>query len=257
LEKLPNGNEDRRNGMIDEGCPGIRAMLQAGGKGTRLYPATADLPKPLLRVGGVPLLERLLRQVFDSGIRDVTIITGWLGEQVRTHVEALHGIPKDAVLQFVQEPRQLGNIGGLALVPRKPEPILFAFGDLLTDLDFRRLISLHRETRSDITLTSHYEQHRLTLGELIVEDERVVGYKEKPIKNFLICSGIAVFEPCVLDLIDLSVATGISDLISAAIAASLKVTHWTHGAFWMDINTPELMETAERQLALRSAAARS
>jgi NDP-sugar pyrophosphorylase family protein len=203
------------------------------------------------------LLERLLRQVFDSGIRDVTIITGWMGEQVRTHVEALRDVPKDAALHFIQEPRQLGNVGGVALAPRKPEPTLFAFGDLLTDLDFRRLISMHRDTGSDITLTSHYEQHRLTLGELIVENNKVVGYKEKPVKHFLICSGIAVFEPCVLNLIDLSAPTGISDLISAAIAASLKVTHWTHGAFWMDINTPELMETAERQLELRSGAVRS
>lgn len=240
--------------MTNEDCLDIRAVLQAGGKGTRLYPATADLPKPLLRVGGVPLLERLLRQVLDSGIRDVTIITGWLGDQVRTHVEGLRDLPSDAEVQFIQETRQLGNIGGLALAPRKPEPILFAFGDLLTDLDFRQLISLHRAAESDITLTSHYEQHRLTLGELIVEEGRVIGYKEKPIKNFLICSGIAVFEPSVLDLIDLSAPTGISDLISAAIASSLKVNHWTHGAFWMDINTPELMEIAERALMSRAAA---
>lgn len=240
--------------MTNEDRPGVRAVLQAGGKGTRLYPATANLPKPLLKVGGIPLLERLLRQILNAGIHDVTIITGWLGQQVRAHVEGLRDLPEDAALQFIQEPRQLGNIGGLALARRKAEPILFAFGDLLTDLDFRRLISLHRETRSDITLTSHYEQHRLTLGELVVEDERVIGYKEKPVKSFLICSGIAVFEPSVLDLLDVSVPTGISDLISAAIAASLKVTHWTHGAFWMDINTPELMETAERELMLRSAA---
>lgn len=243
--------------MTNQACSDIRAVLQAGGKGTRLYPATTNLPKPLLRVGEVPLLERLLRQVLESGIRDITIITGWLGEQVQAHVESLRDLPRDLVLQFVQEPRQLGNIGGLALTPRKPGPILFAFGDLLTDLDFRQLISLHLETGSDITLTSHYEQHRLTLGELMVEDHTVVGYKEKPIKEFLICSGIAVFEPGVLDLIDPSVPTGISDLISCSIARSLKVTHWTHGAFWMDINTPELMETAERELASRFAMARS
>ena len=138
--------------MTIEDCSTVRAVIQAGGKGTRLYPATANLPKPLLRVGGVPLLERLLRQLLDTGIRDVTIITGWLGEQVQAHIEGLRDLPKDAAIQFFQEPRQLGNIGGLALAARKPEPILFLFGDLLTDLDFNQLISLHRQTGGDITL---------------------------------------------------------------------------------------------------------
>lgn len=239
--------------MSDSSQLNLRGVLQAGGKGTRLYPATEDIPKPLLQVGGVPMLERLLRQFLATGIRDITIITGWLADKIEAHISSLRDLPSDLSLRYIREPRQLGNIGALSLLPQKPNPILFAFGDLITDLDFSRLIALHLATGGEITLASHYEQHRLTLGELSVKGDLVVDYKEKPTKEFLICSGIAVFQPSVPSLIDDSRPTGISDLILSAIARSMKVTHWTHGAFWMDINTPELKEAAEREVSLRGA----
>jgi NDP-sugar pyrophosphorylase family protein len=227
----------------------VRGVLQAGGMGSRLYPATANLPKPLLKVGGVPMVERLLRQFVDAGIREITVITGFLAAQVESHLNTLTGLPDDLQIDILREPRAMGNIGALALLPRNEKPVLFAFGDLVTNLDFARLLRIHAAADSQATLTSHYENHRLTLGELVVDGDEVTGYHEKPLKQFLICSGIAVFERPALDLLEGRGSCGISDLINAALAESMKITHWTHGSFWMDINTPELWEIAERELA--------
>jgi len=232
----------------------VRAVIQAGGKGTRLGPATANIPKPLLKVGGVPLVERLFRQIAATGIRDITVITGWLGEQVEAHLGNLNDLPRDLDVKFLREPKVMGNIGALGLL-RGPAPCLFLFGDLLTNLDFARLLDLHRRTSAQATLTSHYEDHRLALGELSVDGDTVTDYQEKPLKRFLICSGIAVFEPEVLELVDESRPFGISDLIRAALQRRMHVVHWTHGAFWMDINTPEAKEQAEAELARMQVAA--
>jgi NDP-sugar pyrophosphorylase family protein len=232
----------------------VRAVIQAGGKGTRLVPA-ANIPKPLVKVGGIPLVERLLRQITATGIRDVTVVTGWLGEQIEAHFANLPDVPPDLDLKFLREPKVMGNIGALGLLRGQPGPHLFLFGDLLTNLDFGRLLEIHRRSGADATLTSHYEEHRLTLGELVVDGDTVTDYQEKPLKRFLICSGIAVFEPQVLDLIDESRPFGISDLIRAALQRHMHVVHWTHGAFWMDINTPEAKEQAELELARMQVAA--
>jgi NDP-mannose synthase len=232
---------------------GVHGVLQAGGKGTRLVPATTTVPKPLIKVDGVPMIERLLRQFVDCGIRVITVITGWLGEEVETYLGTLTQLPVDLQLNFIRESRPMGNIGALAQMPPGPEPILFAFGDLVTDLDFGKLLAVHRQMGAQATLASHYESHQLTLGELLVRGSQVTDYQEKPLKKFLICSGIAVFEPPVLELLDVFRPMGISDLIKAALARSVNVAHWTHGAFWIDVNTPQALEIAERQLFHKSA----
>jgi NDP-sugar pyrophosphorylase family protein len=155
-------------------------------------------------------------------------------------------------LDFIRETQPMGNIGALGQLAAVTKPILFAFGDLVTDLDFAQLMAMHRQQGAQVTLTSHYETHRLQLGELVVEDQRVMGYQEKPLKQFLICSGIGVFEPEVLKLLEAGRPAGISDLIRAAIGEGMHVIHWTHGAFWMDVNTPKALEEAESALARKA-----
>lgn len=228
----------------------VRVVLQAGGRGERLRPATDHTPKPLLPVAGVPMVERLFRQLLAGGARDFTVITGWLGEQIQAHLTGLPGLPADLRFHFLQEATPLGNAGALRLVPEGEGPVLLCFGDLVTDLDYGKLLAIHRERGAAVTLTSHTESLRLRLGELLVEGDTVTGYLEKPEKHFLICSGIAVFEPAVLQLIPPDRPTGLVDVIMAALGAGFEVTHWVHGAFWRDVNSSEAL--AEADAALRA-----
>jgi NDP-sugar pyrophosphorylase family protein len=242
----------KRGYLVKLDANDVEVVIQAGGKGTRLLPATENVPKPLVEVAGLPIIEILFRQMIGCGLRRFTVITGWLGERIEEHLRALTNIPNDVQLNFIREYAPKGNIGSLACLPSIQKPVLFSFGDLITDLDFAELLCMHRTLGADATLTSHYETHQLTLGELLVCNNYVADYQEKPTKRFLICSGIAVFEPEVLDLIETSRSFGISDLIRAALARSLKVAHWTHGAFWIDVNDSQALKRAEVEFTRRS-----
>jgi NDP-sugar pyrophosphorylase family protein len=113
-------------------------------------------------------------------------------------------------------------------------------------------MKVHTRGGADVTLASHYEEHRLQLGELVVRDREVIGYNEKPSKTFLICSGIGVFEPGVVCLVQREGLRGLSDWITSAIAAGFRVTHWVHRAFWRDVNSLEALREADVALATSS-----
>lgn len=228
----------------------VRVVIQAGGRGERMGALSTELPKPMLRVGGVPMVERLLRQVVGAGYRSVTVITGWLGERIQEHLESLQDLP-DIELRFHAEQGRRGNAGALADLPADSRPTLFLFGDLVTALDFRSLLQVHHAGGAHATLCSHWESHRVRLGELLVQGEEVTAYLEKPWKNFLICSGIAVFEPEVCAVADKNTPMGLSDLVTRAIEQGLRVRHWTHGAFWMDVNAPEDLDRATEAVSAR------
>jgi len=230
--------------------PQVHALVQAGGKGMRLRPATTDRPKPMLEVGGLPMVERILRSLVDAGIDRITVITGHPGEVVRSHLAGLDDLNRRARIDFFAEPEPLGNVGAMGRVPLERPLALLVFGDLVTDLDFRELVERHVRQGVDILLASHHETHRLQLGELLVAGERVVGYREKPEKRFLICSGIGLFRRETLAAIPVDgTPFGLADLVTACLERGHAVAHWEHGAFWMDVNSPEALAEADRRVA--------
>jgi mannose-1-phosphate guanylyltransferase len=226
----------------------VHGVLQAGGRGSRMEAAGCAEPKPLCRVRGVPMVERLLRAMVRSGIRRVSVLTGFKGDLVERHLHGLADLPGDLRLECIRETRPRGNVGGLSDVDVQGERVLFSFADLVTDLDFTTLVDLHRRRGCDVTLASHHESIRMRLGELEVDRAEVLAYREKPEKRFLICSGIAVLERSVVECIDPDRPVGMSDLVTVAIARGHMVTHWEHGARWMDVNTPEELDQANRML---------
>ncbi len=214
---------------------GVRAVLQAGGRGQRMG---GEIPKPMREVDGVPMVERLLRRLVGAGVRDVTVVTGWLGDVVEQHIDGLSPLADGVVINYLREMSPLGNAGALGLVPRT-SPAVLVFADLVTDLDFADLVRVHQERGAAVTLASHTEQVRVRLGEIVADGDRVRAYLEKPLKTFLICSGVAVFEPEVLALAVADPPVGLSDLVTRALDAGHEVTHWLHGATWTDVNTPD------------------
>src|SRR3954451_19993428 len=155
----------------------VHVVVQAGGKGMRLRPATEDVPKPMLPVAGVPMVERLLRALVRAGADRLTVVTGHRGQVVRRHLEGLAALDRPVAIDFLDEPAPLGNAGALGLVRAERPWVLFLFGDLVTDLDFCKLLARPARSGADLLLTSLHEAHRLQRGELVVEGERVVGYR--------------------------------------------------------------------------------
>ena len=223
-----------------------RIVLQAGGDGRRLKSVDDSRAKPMLTVGGKPIIERLLAQLVAAGSREFIVVTGSTGDAIEEHITALARTAfRGADISFYREPQPLGNAGALARLRRGTGTTVFLFADLVTDIDFAALLRTHHERACDITLASHYEEHRLSLGELVTEGDAVMDYLEKPTKRFLICSGIAAIQPSALDIAAQMIPPfGISDFVNTARRETCRVTHWLHGARWLDVNTPEILQRA-------------
>ena len=209
---------------------------------------SAFIPKHLLPVCGMPMAERILRQLIASGIRKVFIITGFLGQKIESHFQSLNNLPSDLELNYIRETTKRGDIGSLADVPVKAGTTLWIYGDLVTNLDFSKLVSIHCGRGCSITLASHYETHRVRLGELIAQGNKVIHYLEKPTKRYLICSGIAAIDAQIIPLVERAIPMGLDELVEKSIAHGFQVTHWLHGAFWVDVNDPDLLLKAEKGL---------
>jgi NDP-sugar pyrophosphorylase family protein len=164
------------------------------------------------------------------------------------------GLPPGVSIHLIREATPRGNAGALGDVPSGGRDVLLAFSDLVTEVDFGRLLAVHRARGADVTLASHHEPIRLRLGELVADAEgHVADYLEKPLKHYLACSGITFFRPRVLELVPAGATAGLVDVVKAAMARGYNVTHWVHGALWMDVNTPEDLEHAREVLAARPA----
>jgi NDP-sugar pyrophosphorylase family protein len=220
----------------------VQAVLQAGGRGERLRPLTDTTPKPLVPVAGMPMIERLVRQLADSGVRTITVITAWLGHRIEEHLGAVTGLPPELQMSFLRERSPLGTLGALGSIEPRHVRTLFLFADLVTDLDFRQLFAVHLDRGADMTLASHLEGHRLRLGEIESKGDRVTAYSEKPEKLYTICSGIAVFDSSLARLIE--GPAGFSEFVTSAVEGGYHVTHWRHGASWLDVNSQDALTEA-------------
>jgi NDP-sugar pyrophosphorylase family protein len=198
------------------------------------------------------MVERLLQQFADAGVRRITVVIGPNGHAIRARVlRHAESLPRSLQLDFFEEQTPLGNTGALGEIDTGDADVLLCFADLVTDLDFARFCEIHAQRACNVTLTSHFEHHQLTLGELVVDGDAVHGYLEKPRKAFLICSGIALFDARAMRVARaLPRPFGLSDLVLAALAAGCSVTHWQHRAYWIDVNTPELLARAREDAKL-------
>jgi NDP-sugar pyrophosphorylase family protein len=233
----------------------LHALVQAGGQGERLAAVAVGRPKPLIQLGSVPILERLLHRIIESGIKRITVVISPRGNAIEEHIATLgKSFPSHVRISVEREVQPAGNAGALGMVDFAAHPVLLCFGDLVTQLDFGLMSAIHRERKCDITLASHLESHQLSLGELVVAGDDVQRYHEKPCKQFLICSGVAIFSPRAIEVArTLPRPFGLVDLVNSALDAGCRVTHWRHGSYWIDVNTPELLDQARRDLEEQSA----
>lgn len=210
---------------------------------------TDTTPKPLLPVGGVPMVERLARQLRSADIAYLSVITGWLGDRVEAHLRSLADL--DVELEFFREVDRRGTVGAVSALGVHEGTTLFLFADLVTDFDFGQFRRFHVDRGAALTLATHQERYSIQLGEVISDGDRVVGYLEKPEKEFTICSGIALMEAEVIPLIGNSAGLfGMPDLVDRVLSEGLEVAHWPHTFFWVDVNSPAALASVERTLAM-------
>jgi NDP-sugar pyrophosphorylase family protein len=222
----------------------VKAVILAGGRGRRLEPYTSVLPKPLMPVGDRAIVEITVDRLIESGITDITLCVGYLAHLIEA---VFNGRPRGARLTYVHEDSPLGTAGPLRLVGDLSGTFLVMNGDLLTDLDFRALVDLHRRAGNLVTIATHERRNVVDYGVLHVEageSPRLVRYEEKPESALTVSMGIYVMEPEVLEHIPNEGYFDFPELIHALLDRELRVGTFPFSGSWLDIGRRDDYEQA-------------
>ncbi len=216
----------------------MKAVVLAGGKGTRLAPYTTILPKPLMPIGDMPILEVLLRQMKRSGINHVVLTVGHLASLLQSYFGT--GQQWDLDITYSHEDKPLGTAGPIALISGLEKTFLVTNGDVLTTLDLKKLIAYHKKKGGIATIAAHRRQVKIDLGVIQWDgDGWVSGYIEKPTNDYTVSIGVYVFEPRVLDYIPVGQYLDFPDLILKLLANGEKVSGYVFDGYWMDLGRPD------------------
>jgi NDP-mannose synthase len=223
---------------------GVRAVVLAGGLGTRLAPFTSVLPKPLMPIGNRAILEIVIDQLAKSRITNITLCVGHLSHLIRAVLD--HREVDDVTIRYVQETAPLGTAGPLRLVPEMNDSFIVLNGDVLTTLDLAELVRAHKESGNLLTIAAHRRTMRYDYGVLHVEVEsgRLVAYHEKPELPLTVSMGIYVLEPSVVDYIPAGCRFDFPDLVQELLARKLPVGSHLFDGVWFDIGRHEDYEMA-------------
>jgi len=229
-----------------------RVVLLAGGLGTRLQPFTVLLPKALVPVGEQPISEILVRQLRHDGFTDLVLAVGHLGELVEAYFHDGRAVELGVRLTFVRERQPLGTAGCLALVPDLDDSFLIVNADLLTTLDFHRLLAVHRASGAVLTIAAVERCDRLEWGELAATPEgELTAYIEKPERRAWVSMGIYACEPAVLAHVEPGVRLDIPELAMRLLAAGLPVRVYRSTDYWLDLGNPRDYARAVDDFAAR------
>jgi NDP-sugar pyrophosphorylase family protein len=221
----------------------MKAVILAGGKGTRLAPYTKILPKPLLPIDDMPILEILLRQMSRHGIDEAILTVGHLSQLIKTFFQ--DGKQFGLNIRYSYEECPLGTAGPLSLVSGLDDTFMVTNGDVLTTLNFRELVENHKRSGCIATIASHVRKVKIDLGVIQANPvHEIVGYIEKPTYEFLVSMGIYVFEPRVLEYIPHNAYLDFPDLVLKLIAAGERVGSYPFDGYWMDLGRIDDYEQA-------------
>ena len=227
----------------------MRAVVLAGGRGTRLRPYTQVLPKPLMPVGDRPILDIVMRQLEHAGFSRVTISTGYLAQLIEAFFG--DGSPYGVNIDYCREREPLGTVGALSMIDDLDEPFLVMNGDVLTDIDYAELLRAHAEADAAITIATKQREIEVSLGVLEFHDdadaERLTGYVEKPTLTYEASIGVYCMSPRVLEHIEPGVRLDFPDLVLRLIGLGEVVRGRRWDGYWLDIGRHEDFERANEE----------
>jgi NDP-sugar pyrophosphorylase family protein len=234
------------NGTSPGSRNGLRAAILAGGRGTRLAPYTTILPKALMPIGDKAILEIVIGQLSAHGFTDITLCVGHLSHLIRAVFDTKATIDGSSVT-YVHEAEALGTAGPLRLLEGMDDTFLAMNGDVLTTLDYRRLLEAHRRDGNAFTIATHHRTIKIDYGVLYTDDgdgtRRVHTYEEKPEIGSTVSMGIYAIEPEVLKYIPADYFD-IPDLIQALLADGCRVGAFPYEGLWFDIGRHDDYERA-------------
>lgn len=223
-------------------------FIMAGGFGTRLKPLTDHCPKPMLRVGDKPMLEHLINQFVSYGFHNFYISTHYLPEVIHSHFG--DGAQWNANIQYVHEDSPLGTGGALGLLPKSlPDlPLIMTNGDVLTKLDYAKLLQHHESQAFDATVCVREDEHAVPFGVIETEDQLITNMVEKPTYRYKINTGIYVLNPEIVASVQPSQRIDMPTLLEQHRADSKRIGTYTCYDYWLDIGQMKDYQKAQRDI---------
>ena len=222
----------------------LKAVILAGGKGTRLRPLTYAVPKPLLPIGRKPILEIIIERLKGHGFTDIILTVEYKAEFIKAYFR--DGESLDVNITYFHENKPSGTAGPLKLVEHllDDQPFITMNGDLLTDLDFGKMYQAHLERNAELTMATTTYTVKSPYGVIDMQDNKIVSIREKPDLTFLVNAGIYVVSPSALDIISKGEFFDMPNLIQTLIDQKRRVETYYIDGKWQDIGTMESYEKA-------------
>jgi NDP-sugar pyrophosphorylase family protein len=215
----------------------MKAVILAGGKGSRLAPYTMVLPKPLMPIGDMPILEIVLKQLKTHGFTEIVIAVGHLAALIKTYFG--DGSALGLHIDYALEDLPLGTAGPLGSIDGLDETFLVMNGDILTDLDFGAVVKEHRRHEAILTVAAYKRTVKIDFGVLETDGALVRDYIEKPQLDYIVSMGIYVMEPRVRDHIKAGEYLDVPDLVRVLLAKGERIAAYTFDGRWLDIGRPD------------------
>jgi UDP-2-acetamido-4-(D-alanylamino)-2,4,6-trideoxy-alpha-D-mannopyranose hydrolase len=223
-------------------------FIMAGGFGTRLQPLTDHCPKPMLRVGEKPMLEHLIDQFVSHGFYNFYISTHYLPEVIRNHFG--DGSTRNISIRYVHEDTPLGTGGALGLLPKGlgDLPLIMMNGDVLTKLDYAKLLRHHETQRFDATVCVREDEHRVPFGVIETEQQLITNMVEKPTYRYKINTGIYVLNPEVVTTVRQGQHIDMPALLEQYRADQKRIGTYTCYDYWLDIGQMKDYQKAQSDI---------
>ena len=215
-----------------------RAIILAGGKGTRLRPYTVVLPKPLMPIGDYSILEIIIRQLAYYEFDHITITVNHQAEIIKACFG--DGSKWNLKIDYSLEDRPLSTMGPLKLIKDLPDDFLVMNGDILTDLNFDRFYNHHKNSKELFTIAAFNRYEIIEYGVLDIDNsDSLFGFREKPRHDYLVSMGIYMVNREVLNLIPPGVVYGFDKLMLDMLSNKMVVKVYKYDGYWLDIGRPD------------------
>lgn len=210
-----------------------KVVIMAGGKGTRLRPLTKYVPKPMLKVGGRPILETLIIKIKESGFKNFILCVNYKSKIIEEYFG--NGKKFGVKIEYIHEKNRMGTVGALSLFKDKPiEPFFVINGDVLTNLDFKKMLDFHYEHNSKATMCIREYNFESPYGEVKLENENIISIQEKPKHKYFVNAGVYILDPSCVDLIP-NKFYDMPTLFKNIIENNFKTISFPLGEYWLDI----------------------
>ena len=220
-------------------------FLMAGGKGSRLYPLTKSVPKPLLKINNVPIIERIIENFKEQGFYNFKISINYLGSKIKKYLEKRKNLK--VKIKFIREKKFLGTAGSLSItkLDKLAFPIILTNSDLISNINYKTLLGFHIKNKADLTICVRNQIFEMPYGEICLEGKKVSKIIEKPISNSIVNAGVYVLSKKIIKLTKPNKHLMMNELINTSIKRNCKILSFPIYENWIDVGSKDQLLKAK------------